>query len=142
MASRARARARGGGERDDDEHIASGGDPREPTGLRVGQRPGLDELRQQRRNNRESGQAEDFGGAYGGNNRHRKRCRGGLSQSHGFHEKTPVGGTGVLGVDDRAGGIAIDRLVSSKHRREPAVHISVSDIHNLMDYVVAWGSRP
>jgi hypothetical protein len=43
-------------ERDDDEHIASGGDPREPTGLRVGQRPGLDELRQQRRNNRESGQ--------------------------------------------------------------------------------------
>jgi len=51
-------------ERDDDEHIASGGDPREPTGLRVGQRPGLDELRQQRRNNRESGQAEDFGAAY------------------------------------------------------------------------------
>jgi hypothetical protein len=73
--------------------------------LRVGQRPGLDELRQQRRNNRESGQAEDFGGAYGGNNRRRRRCRGGLSQSQGSHEKTPVGGTGVLGVEDRAGGL-------------------------------------
>src|SRR5438270_852599 len=34
-------------------------------------------------------------------------------------KKTPVGGTGVLGVDDRAAGIAIDRLVPSKHRRGP-----------------------
>src|SRR4051812_188017 len=51
-----------------------------------------------------------FGGAYCGNNRCRRRSRGGSSQSHGSHEKTPVGGTGVLGVDDRAGGIAIDRL--------------------------------
>src|SRR6202043_808480 len=116
------------------------GDPREPTGLRVGQRPGLDELRQQRRNNRESGPAEDFGGAYGANNPRRRRCRGGLSESHGSHEKPPVGGPGVLGVDDRAGGIAIDRLVPSKHRREPAVHISVSDIHTLLDYVAATGS--
>jgi hypothetical protein len=32
--------------------------------LRVGQKPGLDELRQQLWNNRVSGQAEDFGGAY------------------------------------------------------------------------------
>jgi hypothetical protein len=37
-------------------------------GLRVGQRAGLDELRQERRNDREAGQAEDLGGAYGGNN--------------------------------------------------------------------------
>ena len=79
-------------ERDDGEHIASGGDPREPAGLRVCQRPGLDELRQESRNDRESGQAEDFGGAYGGNGRCRRCSCGGLSQSHGSHEKTPVGG--------------------------------------------------
>jgi hypothetical protein len=30
--------------------------------------------------------------------------------------------------------------VTSKHRREPAVHISVSDIHNLLDYVAATPS--
>ena len=50
-------------QRDDGEHITRRDDTREPTGLRVGQRPGLDELRQQRRDNRESGQAENFGGA-------------------------------------------------------------------------------
>jgi hypothetical protein len=55
----------------------------EPARLRVGQRPGLNDLRQQRRNNREAGQAKDFGGAYGGNDRCRRRIRGGLSQSHG-----------------------------------------------------------
>src|SRR5580704_1814761 len=70
-------------QRDDGEHIASGRDPREPAGLRVGQRPGLDELWQQRRNDRESGQAENFGGAYGGDNRCRRRSRGRSSQSHG-----------------------------------------------------------
>src|SRR6516164_8952766 len=56
---------------------------RKPAGMRVGQRPRFDELRQQRRNNRESGQAEDFGGAYGGNDRCRWRSPGGLSQSYG-----------------------------------------------------------
>ena len=54
-------------ERDNDEHIASRDDPGEPSGLRVGQRPDFDELRQQRRNDREAGQAQDFGDAYGGN---------------------------------------------------------------------------
>ena len=99
-------------QRDDGEHIAGRDDPGEPAGLRVGQRPGLDELRQQRRNNRESGEAEDFGGAYGGNNRCRRCSRGGLSRESRFPmKKTPVGGTGVLRVDDRAGGNAIDRLV-------------------------------
>jgi hypothetical protein len=56
-------------QRDDGEHIAGRDNPGEPSGLRVGQRPGLDELRQQRWNNRVPGQTEDFGGAYGGNNR-------------------------------------------------------------------------
>jgi hypothetical protein len=46
-------------------------------------------------------------------------------------KRTPVGGTGVLGVDDRAGGIAIDRLVPSKHRRDRSVQILVHDIHKL-----------
>ena len=36
--------------------------PGEPTGLRVGQRPGFDQLRQQRRNDRVSDQAKDFPG--------------------------------------------------------------------------------
>ena len=40
-------------QRDDGEHITRRDDAREPTGLRVGQRPGLDELRQQRRDNRD-----------------------------------------------------------------------------------------
>src|SRR5207253_2471808 len=71
-------------------------DPGEPSGSRVVQRPGLDELRQQRRYNRESGEAEDFGGAYGGNDRCRRCSRGGLSQSHGAHEENPGGGTGVF----------------------------------------------
>ena len=38
-------------------------------------------------------------------------------------KKTPVGGTGVLGSTIEQGGIAIDRLILSKHRREAAVHI-------------------
>jgi hypothetical protein len=41
--------------------IVAPSDPREPAGLRVGQRPGFDKLRQQRWNNRESDEAEDFG---------------------------------------------------------------------------------
>src|SRR5580692_1090566 len=76
-------------QRDDGEHIASGCDPREPAGLRVGQRPGLDELWQQRRNDRESGQAKNFGGAYGGNNRYGRSSLGRLSQSHRSHEQNP-----------------------------------------------------
>ncbi len=81
-------------QRDDREHIAGRDNPREPAGLRVGQRPGLDELRQESRDNRESGQAENFGGAYGGNNRGRRCSRGGLSQTHGSNERTPAGEPG------------------------------------------------
>jgi hypothetical protein len=39
------------------------------------------------RNDRESGQAENFGGAYGGNNRCRRCSRGGLRQSHGSQRR-------------------------------------------------------
>src|SRR4029077_18023444 len=37
--------------------------------------------------------------------------------------KPRLGGTGVLGVDDRAGGIVIDYLSPKKHGRGAAVHI-------------------
>jgi hypothetical protein len=57
--------------------------------LRVGQRPGLDELRQQRRNNRESGQAEDFGGAYGGNDRCRRSVGAELVELSGTTRRFP-----------------------------------------------------
>jgi hypothetical protein len=42
-----------------------------------------------------------------------------------------------LGVDDRAGGIAIDRLVASKHRWGPAVHTRRAHVPNLSDQVAA-----
>ena len=106
-------------QRDDREHIASRDNPREPAGLRVGQRPGLDELRQESRNNRESGQAENFGGAYGGNNRCRRCSRGGLSQTHGSNERTPAGEPGFWGSTIEERGIAIDRLIHKEHRRAP-----------------------
>jgi len=38
-----------------------------------------------------------FGGAYGRNDRYRRRSGGGSSQSHGSHEKTSVGGNRGLG---------------------------------------------
>jgi hypothetical protein len=47
-------------QRNDDEHIAGRDYSREPAGLRVGQRPGFDELSKQRRNNRVSGDAKDW----------------------------------------------------------------------------------
>jgi len=84
-------------QRDDREHIAGRDNPREPAGLRVGQQPGLDELRQESRNNRESGQAENFGGAYDGNNRCRRCSRGGFSRIHGSNERTPAGEPGFWG---------------------------------------------
>ena len=63
-------------QRDDGEHIARRDNSGEPTGLRVGQRPSLDELRQQRRNDRKSRQAEDFGAAYSSNTRRRRSSPG------------------------------------------------------------------
>jgi hypothetical protein len=56
-------------ERDDGEHIPGRHHSGEPAGLRVGQKPGPDELWQKRRDNRVSEHTEDFGAAYGRNNR-------------------------------------------------------------------------
>jgi hypothetical protein len=127
---------------DDGEHIAGRDNPGEPAGLRIGQRPGLNELRQQRRNDRESDEAEDFGSAYGGNNRYRRCSRGGLSQGHGSHEENPGGGTGVLGVDDRTGGIAIDRLVIGNTASARPSTFPVCDIHKLPDKVMQPDAVP
>ena len=85
-------------QRDDGKHVAGRDNSGEPAGLRVGQGPGVDELRQQRRNNGETGEAKDLGGAYGGNDRYRRRSRGGSSQSHAPTRKPRLGEPGFWGL--------------------------------------------
>ena len=86
------------------------------------------------RNDRESGQAKNFGGAYGGNSRCGRSSLGGLSQTHGFPmKKTPVGGTGASGSRRSSRGNCDRSPYHSKHQRGPAVHTRRAIIHNLSD---------
>ena len=129
-------------ERDDGEHIASGGDPREPAGLRVCQRPGLDELR--------AGEPE------------RSRIRPG----RGFRRriwrqrqvptvqlwriervtvptrKPRLGGTGVLGVRRSSRGNCDQSPHHRKHRIGSAVHTRCAISTTLSDEVIQPDAGP
>lgn len=90
-------------ERDDGEHISGRHHSGEPSGLCIGQRPSLDELRQKRRDNRVSKDAEDFGAAHRSNDCCRRSSRGGASRTHRVPVSLDAGSIVAAPVFDRNG---------------------------------------